>query len=252
MGALVSQRRGRPSVRSAFFPEAEVLRTMSEQQVEQQASATAQRVVAELKEKAVALDQRGQQIAEERKALAYGALAEKDAKSVKALAQLALEAAKVGSDMEALAAALEEAERRLAIANAAEVRLEDRGNALAARAVLAEFLEAATSLDEALTAIGEEAVALFAAVRKLHALGVTHPSDEQVRVLGLAAVQTALMSTPWHKAFPFLAPRDRRSWSSLARTWSANIEANVASTLGEGEAAWSAPDKTTESADAAA
>jgi hypothetical protein len=209
---------------------------MTEQQVEQ--VEIAERVVAELKEKAAALVERQQQIAEERKRLSFAAHTG-DAKAKAALDKLNSEAQRHALDMENLAAAIEEANARLAIAQAAQVQQGGRDNALAIRAGLAEFNEAAFSLDEALTAIGEEAVALFAAVRKLHALGCAVPSDAQVRVLGLQCLQTALMQTgPWSKEFIHLAPRDRRSWASLARTWSAQITANhIAPVLGEAESA---------------
>jgi hypothetical protein len=204
---------------------------MSEQQQTEQAAAAAERVVTELKEKAAALVARQEQLSEERKRLSYSALVEKDTGAIKKMAALAVEAQRLADETEANA--------RLAAAYAAKRREGDRENAHAIRAALEEFTEAALSLDEALTAIGEEGAALFAAVRKLHALGVTHPSDEQVRVLGLQCLQTALMAAgPWAKEFPHLAPRDRRLWAALARTWSANIIANhIEPVLGEAESA---------------
>jgi hypothetical protein len=186
----------------------------------------AERIVAELKEAAALIEKRQQEIEAERRALSYSVLVEKDAGAIKKMTALVIEANKQADAAETCMAAREESERRLSIAQSATAAADDRERGLQIRAVLTEFLEASLSLDEALVAIGEEGAALFAAVNKLHALGVTHPTDAQLRVLGLQALQTALMSTPWHKDFPHLAPRERRSWASLARTWVANIETN--------------------------
>ena len=203
---------------------------------EQDAVVAAEKVVADLEAKRRVLIERGREIAATRHGLSYDATVEANPKSVKALAALALDAADVGREMETLVSAIEEAERRLSIAQAAQSQQGDRDNALAIREVLAEFTECALSLDEALAALGEEGAALFAAVNKLHALGCTVPSDTQVRVLGLQCLQTALMATPWHKEFPHLPPRERRSWAALARTWAAAVEANVIRPhLGEAE-----------------
>jgi hypothetical protein len=90
------------------------------------------------------------------------------------------------------------------------------------------------SLNEVALALAEESHALLAAVRKLRALNVTFPSDRQILVLGLAALKTSLMATPWAREFEHLAPKDRRSWAPLVREWVARIESTfVQPHLGE-------------------
>jgi hypothetical protein len=201
---------------------------------EMSAVITAEKVAADLEDRRRQLLERKIEIDDERRRLSYLAVAEKNPAAVKALAALAVEANKHTHELESLLAAAAEADQRLAAARAAEAQAADRDNALALRAALREFVEAGESLSEALEAISDEGKAVFDAAKKMRELGCQFPTSAQIQVLGLAAVQTALMSSPWAKAFPFLAPRDRKSWGVLVREWASRIEANdIAPRLGE-------------------
>ena len=210
---------------------------MSEQQSESVVE-QAERVVAELNDRRRVLLDRKIEIDETRRRLSYSAVAEKDEKAVKALAALAVEANKHTHELESLMAAAAEAEDRLRQAHVAQEQAAERVRLVSLRAALAEFVEAGEFLSEALEAISDEGKAVFDAAKKMRELGCQFPTSAQIQVLGLAAVQTALMTSPWAKAFPFLAPRDRKFWATLVREWASRIEANdIAPRLGEQQTA---------------
>lgn len=173
-------------------------------------------------------------IAEERKAIGFAVHADNDKTARKRLDQLNADDAAMAGELQSLEAAIVEARGRLAQAQQAEAVEAAKVNAKAIREALAEFVECGISLDEALAALGDEGHAMRAAVAKLRALGVTFPNDQQIFVLGLKAIQTALMGTVWAKEFPHLAPHDRYTWTVLIDQWAANIENHyVAPHLGE-------------------
>jgi hypothetical protein len=186
--------------------------------------ANAARVVEDLQARSEALAAASRELAEKRKSLAYLAVAQKDAGAIKQLAHNAVEANKLSVEMLDVGHALAVAESRVAEAERARVREADKENALALRVALAEFLEASESLDEVLLALGEEGKAVIAAAAKMRACGCEFPTGEQVRVLGLKCLLTSLSATPWSKEFSPIAPRDRRSWATMARDWANRIE----------------------------
>jgi hypothetical protein len=194
---------------------------MTEQQTS--AVAEAERIVADLEARRRALIERKQEMEETRRRLSYGAVAEKDPAAIKALAALALEANRHAHDMDALMAASMEADQRLIAARQHEAETKDRVDALALRDALREFVECGLAIDEALTAIAEEGHAMREALNRIHILGSPTPSHEQVNALGVNAVLTALMATPWKREFRTLAPRERRNMASLVRAWASHL-----------------------------
>jgi hypothetical protein len=71
----------------------------------------------------------------------------------------------------------------------------------------------------------------------MHDLGAPSPSHEQLSVLGVQALFTALEQTDWSKQFRSLAPNQRRSFKSLARSWHDQIMPSIVRRLGEHEEA---------------
>lgn len=174
----------------------------------------------------------------ERRAVAFRAYSDGDKSARQVLDKLNAAAVRFDSELRSIEDAIAVAQDRVQAARAQEAEQAAKANALAIRECCAEFLESALSLNEAILALSEEGAALQAAVRKLRALGVGFPTDQQISVLGLQCLQTGLMETAWRKEFLHLAPKDRRRWSTLAREWVARIELTcVQPHLGEASAA---------------
>jgi hypothetical protein len=133
--------------------------------------------------------------------------------------------------------ALAEAKRRHAQAIVDERRAADRALAERRLELAAGLRQAGQSMDLGFTAAKAEA--LWAVIDAVHATRFSHerinpgPTREQLNVLGLAALQTLLMNTPWRKEFRHLAPHERRTWSALRDGWADMIERSARVELGE-------------------
>jgi hypothetical protein len=89
-----------------------------------------------------------------------------------------------------------------------------------------EFVAHALAIDEAFTSMVNEANALGETLIKIHSLGRTFPSFDQLNSLGARALGTAIMNTPWRKDFEHLAPSQRQSFPKLISDWASRIESN--------------------------
>jgi hypothetical protein len=195
--------------------------------------ATAEAMVAELKAKAETLVARQKQLAEERKALAYDAVALKDPKAAKALALLAVEVLKLGTEMEATAAAGEEADRRLAEAQREAAAASDREAARQALAVIDQLVSHGEVLDDALADAVAAGKNLRDCLNRLHNLSIGHPSHEMLHTLGNMAIRTAMAKSIWSRYYESVAPRDRVSFLAVVASWRANLLADINRRLGE-------------------
>jgi hypothetical protein len=120
--------------------------------------------------------------------------------------------------------AISRATSNLAAADAAEALAQERDNAKPRRAVVDKFMSHAIALDDALTAISKEAIALRETLTEVHSLGCAFPSHDQLNSLGYRAVATALQSTPWRKEFEYLAPGQRQNIVKLVTDRVARVE----------------------------
>jgi hypothetical protein len=207
----------------------------------------AEKVVADLEQKRRALIERGQELAGTRHRLSYDAAVEANPKAVKALATLALDAADVGREMETLVSAIGEAERRLAIAQAAQVRQADCASALELKKLIEDLDEHFTVADDALVDLVSATNNLKVGFDRLFQMGVSNPRQEQLAVMLNLSILTSLGETPplIRRYFQTLAPRERKNLVAVWASWRTSLMADVQRRLGEDE------QQTTESADAA-
>jgi hypothetical protein len=126
---------------------------------------------------------------------------------------------------------------RVAAAEADEAQKEDRANAHAARVKFKHLVKLSRQADEHLAAFGLVASEMKAAVDELHALGQAAPTHMQLMTFGAMATDSVLMFLPWQRVAEYrhLAPRERRTFSALFKSWAAAAERNVAARLGEPE-----------------
>jgi hypothetical protein len=202
----------------------------------------AHQVIETLKAKFAATDQEITANAEQRRAQSYAAHAENESKAKPAkreLAALTDRALKLEYEREELRAAITEAERRLALAQAGERHAGDRALAERRLELAGGLRMAGQSMDAGLTAAKAEA--LWRVIGAIHETRFSHetvnpgPTHQQLNVLGLQALQTMLMATPWRKEFRHLAPHERRTWTGLCDGWAEMIERSARVELGEAQ-----------------
>jgi hypothetical protein len=193
--------------------------------------AAAERTLAELEIRRERLIERRHEIERERGQLAYAAHTG-DAGASKLLDRVITEAVRNDEHLKALADAIAEGQRRLAVAREHEAKAADREAASELRGVLAEFLRTAHQLDTALAAVAAEGYKLHELQERMHRLGAAVPNGAQIDSLGYRSLLTACASTPWRRHFETLAPHERRSFSQLCAIWGQTIERNVATRLG--------------------
>lgn len=194
----------------------------------------AEKTLASLSDKRDRAAARVREIAEERGAIAFNAHVDGDQKARKRLDQLNLDAATITSELAGIDAAIAEATTRLDRARHAEATKQDRQRAAELRKAYNHFIELSAELDAALALVVENAGAMKATVDEIHRLGGGAPTGQQFLTFGELALQSSLMQTPWARAFRHLSPRERRTFTALARDWSGGATAtNIAQRLGE-------------------
>jgi hypothetical protein len=194
-----------------------------------------ERIIRELNEKRDRALIRGDEITDERRALAFAAHAENDSAARKRLSTLNLESVTIAAEIETIDAALAEANSRLdACRRAAEIEA-DQAAARELREVLGEFRKCGRQMEDALAAFVGAAVAFREHLTKIHNLGCDFPSHGLADVNARLAIGTALMQTPWRREFEHLAPGERRTFTQLVDGWAARIEPGVRRRLGEAE-----------------
>jgi hypothetical protein len=192
------------------------------------------RAIVSKRDRAVA---RSEQLSDARKQIGFAVFADGDSKARKQLDALNAEGATLAGELEALEAAISEAQRRLELAKQAAAEIENKAQATKLRTVLESAAARAVEVDalfaSAVTELGE----LFKDIRQFHQLGETFPTDEQWSVNTLLALKTILMQMPPSvaRAFEFLAPNQRRTFASIMDHMAGPIEARVKQRLSETE-----------------
>jgi hypothetical protein len=161
----------------------------------------------------------------------YDALVAKDAKAKSKLDEVQRELANTEFVQSTLTAAIFEAERRLSEMRARVAAAEQTKAAKRRLDLAAKLREIGKKLDAGFT--GEVAHRLFALGTEINRAGSVTPSQQQIHVLGLQALQTSLMGTPWSREFRVLAPSERKTFSSLCDSWADSIEQNARSFLAD-------------------
>jgi hypothetical protein len=163
----------------------------------------------------------------------------------KALGDLRAEALRLDLEEQDLRAWLETARRDLAAAEHAEVVAADVELAKRRLELATAFRRVGGLLDEAITA--QRCHAWLAVAQEMRLTRMSHetyavgPTEQQVKVLGLQALLTALHETPWAREFAPIAPKDRRSFQLLSDGWAAMAERSAREFLTKAGVALEAP-----------
>jgi hypothetical protein len=158
-----------------------------------------------------------------------------DAKARKRLDEISRELANVEFQQSTLTAAISEAERRLSEMKARVAAAEHIEMAKQRLTLAAELRALGQKLDAGFT--GELAHELFALGTKINRTGFVTPSQQQITVLGLQALQTHLMKTPWAREFKVLAPGERKGFEHYCNEWANTIEGQARALIGDQEVA---------------
>ncbi|HZC56699.1 MAG TPA: hypothetical protein VE396_11750 [Xanthobacteraceae bacterium] len=195
----------------------------------------AEATAAQLEAKRIKLIARGVEIGDQRANVSYDAHASDNPKARAKLDAINAEIVVHASELASIEAAQKTAANRIATIKHQLAIAEDQAQARELREAVKVFVAAGEDLDEVLALLVTTSTAWREALYKVHSLGSAFPSDQQVLVLGSAAVSTSLMLTPFKRDFQHLAPGERRNAADLSRTWAATIERNIKLRLGETE-----------------
>jgi predicted RNase H-like nuclease (RuvC/YqgF family) len=165
------------------------------------------------------LTHRASEISEERKALGYEAYANEDTKARSKLDALNHESATLAGELEALNAAIDEAQRRFDAATQAEATATERERARELKKICSQFLALAQQADE-------QATAFMTTCQELEKVGAMNaqglpPTGQQRLSYFSRAVFTSLMGCPWRRTgdFPHLPHNERRTFTDPAQEW---------------------------------
>ena len=207
---------------------------MGKQPNKEQTVAEAERVIAELERKRQALAERQGELNATRSNLSYSAHAGLDAAAGRELAVSRAQALDAEQQLIEIDAALATAQRRLQQARQAEAREADKAQARELRKAVERFVAIGRDLDRTFAHLADQGAALQAALAEVHRCGSPFPSAQQLDVLGMICVRSALQNSPWQRAVERTAPHERRSFRQLVEGWAAGIEQNaVKPRLGE-------------------
>jgi hypothetical protein len=183
-------------------------------------------VVAALEAKRTRLIAHGVEIGDERANVALAAHTG-DTAARKRLDEINAEVAVHASELASLDAALRAAGERLKKARQAEAARADKAAAGELLKELTRFRDIGRQLDVALAAVAANGHELHQSLGRVHALGSTFPTGQQLDALGFRCVLTALQQTPWRRNFEAVAPRERRSFAALIEVWCSTIESRL-------------------------
>jgi hypothetical protein len=189
--------------------------------------AKAERVLSGLRQKRDAAVARGVALGEERTTLAFAAHADDDAKARKRLDEINREAALGDSELRSIDAAIGEATKRLAAAQAVEAREAERQRAREVLAVTERMKAAGQAIDDALAVLVAAGEDVHAAADALHMLGCPSPTGQQLLSFGERVIRGAVQKTMWSRAIERLAPGEHTSFSRVIDGWAAMIERQI-------------------------
>jgi hypothetical protein len=190
----------------------------------------------DLEQKRAKLSARADKIADERKALGFRVFAEGDAKARKTLDSLNAEGASLAGELQAIEAAILEAERRVQLAKQADEAAENRAKAEQIRAVMQRANERTRTIDNLLEKASQEAKALSLELAEMRKLGAEFSQAALLSNMDLA-LRTWIMKLPgsWGRDFGAVAPAMRRSFGGFFASMTAGIEAGIRRRLGEAD-----------------
>jgi hypothetical protein len=196
--------------------------------------ADAEQVIADLQSKRAALVERGNEMATIRASYAYAAHARGDETARRKLDAINKETAEHASELASIDAALVTAQQRLDSAKRYEAKQADRERAKVLREAMAQFVQHAAALDNALAALVSSCNAMQESLMAVHRSGSQFPSDAQLMSLGGRVLLAALSRTPFRRDFETLPPDQRlRTMSAVVAQWADTVERALAQRLGE-------------------
>src|SRR5262249_37183811 len=136
-------------------------------------------------------------------------------------------------ELKNLESAIAEAWRRLAEAQDAEAKAEQRRVALEVRGLIGSLRDAGKVADEALQTFADASNAMAEIIKRMNTLGYSHPSAMQLQSLGERAVRGTLVNTAFARAFETIAPRERQNFAEFSARWCESLEREIAQRLGE-------------------
>jgi hypothetical protein len=200
-----------------------------------QTTSEAQGIISELEKKREECVQRAVALQETRASIALAAHADNDSRARSRLNEINRECTDHVSELASLDAALKAAHKRLDETQHREASVADQANAKELRDELRRFTDTGLRIDAALATLVEAGATLRQSLYRMHTLGAASPSHEQLSVLGTQALFTALEQTDWSEQFRRLAPSQRRTFKSLARSWHDQIMPSIARRLAESD-----------------
>jgi hypothetical protein len=177
-----------------------------------------------------AFDQRAADLAAERERISFSAF-RGDLPAKRRLSQIHNEVAKQTSEVASIDAAILEAIRRVADAEADQHAAQEADRAREALSLLSDFREHGARLDDAVKALIGSYEHFKSCARSLRALGASPVSEQLQRVAMRRALIAGLISTDMQ--VEHLAPNERHSFSELCAAWASSIEGWAARRLPE-------------------
>jgi hypothetical protein len=191
--------------------------------------------IRDLERKREACVKRGTELNDERAAVALDAHTG-DAKAAKRLAAIHTAIATHGSELASIDAAIKAATERLRQAQVIEAREQDKVSAEALREVVSRLGERMRKADKYFAAAIGELNAAHAELEQVHVLGSAFPTQQQLAVNAIMALQTWLRQLPdhMHREFvPALPPNQRRTFTAFWARMAEPLARSIAARLGE-------------------
>jgi hypothetical protein len=197
----------------------------------------AEHVLNNLRQKREVLVARGVELADERASIALAAHTG-DSKASKRLLEINAALAVRTSEVESIDAAIKAAGEKCAAAEQAEARKVAAAKTEEARKLVAELSECFPYADRKLAEAATALLAIEKGFAQLRALGIG-PTDAQVRLGVMRALETWAQQLPrsWHDqlrdGLKFLAPHERRDFSTYWKAVEASLQNAIKQHLGE-------------------
>jgi hypothetical protein len=193
-------------------------------------------VLRQLESHRVSLQAKADSISAARKEIGYRAFADGDKSARKRLDEMNLESATISGSLEAVEAAIQEAESRFNLAKADAAKAADQEKAKKLDVVVKRAVERAHKVDEFLEKAIAEANALNRDIAEMRQFGAEISHAMLLTNVDLA-LRSALMGFPgsWARDFGVVAPAMRRSFGQFFVAMTSGIERDICRRLGEAQ-----------------
>jgi hypothetical protein len=201
----------------------------------------AERDLNNLEEQREALFSRAKLLSKQRDHIAFAALTAGDKAAKAKLSDINAEDIGLAANIASVEAALTVARANLATAETAEATAAGQERAKLIAELNAKLKAQLVDADEAFSDAIASVLNARTLLQDMHALGVTSPTDQQLRINSVAAIKTTLqlLPQPWVNDFEFmrLAPSQKKTFKPLATAWHDQIANQIAARLPKKDAA---------------